>query len=63
MPRAVFIFTGQGLGVIAAPTDFAVKHTPRRSRGWWLPSIGNIGRTESALHEYIGLLAARVEKK
>lgn len=55
MPRAVKNFEKQGIEVIPAPTDFKLK--PGK---WWisdvLPSAENLKVSETALHEYIGLI-------
>lgn len=55
MPRAVKNFKNQGIKVIPAPTDYKIK--PGK---FWisdlLPSADNLKISETALHEYIGLI-------
>ncbi|GCD79852.1 YdcF family protein [Schleiferia thermophila] len=55
MPRAVKNFKNQGIEVIPAPTDYKLK--PAK---FWisdiLPSVENLKISETALHEYLGLI-------
>lgn len=55
MPRAVRNFRKLGIDVIPAPTDFRIK--PGK---FWvsdiLPSANNLRISETALHEYLGIL-------
>ena len=57
MPRAMNLFHQAGLDPTAAPTNHLVKKGHKREPWYWMPSSGNIQKTESALHEYAGLLA------
>lgn len=60
MPRAMRLFQAAGAQPTPAPTGHRVDQ--RRGWGWraWLPSGGALHKTEYALHEYLGLLAARL---
>lgn len=53
MPRAMKIFEAQWLNPIAAPTDYLSKND-----GVYLsiPKAINLKKTESAMHEYLGIL-------
>lgn len=69
MPRAMMMFTDQGLKLTPAPTDYAVTE-----EGWqqlWqapgmnsltnlMPSASALGQTTNALKEYIGMLWYRL---
>ena len=69
MPRAMMMFTNQGLKLTPAPTDYAVT-----GQGWeqiWhapgvnlltnlMPSASALGQTTNALKEYIGMLWYRM---
>ena len=60
MPRAMYLFQKAGLKPLAAPTDYLVKKEKKRGFRYLIPSPGHISRTEAALHEYIGLLWAKM---
>ena len=59
MPRAMRHFQAVGLDPIPAPTQHLAGRATGRRLSDWLPSAGNLRKTESALHEYLGLLAWR----
>jgi len=56
----MFLFQKVGLKPLAAPTHFLVKKEKKRGFRYWLPSSENIKKTESAMHEYAGLLWAKM---
>ena len=56
MTRAIAIFKKEGLNPIAAPTDIKAKQT----RYFSIPAGHNIKKTEVALHEYFGILWAKI---
>jgi uncharacterized SAM-binding protein YcdF (DUF218 family) len=60
MPRAMLVFQQAGLRPIPAPVDFSDwignQSGPRR----FFPGAKGLKKVESALHEYLGLLWARV---
>ena len=60
MPRAMYLFRKAGLNPVAAPTNHLVKQGTHRDPWYWLPSAGNIQKTESAIHEYVGMIEARI---
>ena len=60
MPRAMYLFSQVGLDPIAAPTDFQVKEDPLEKYEFGLFSYGNFRKVELALHEYIGMLWAKM---
>lgn len=59
MPRAMRHFQAVGLDPIPAPTQHLAGRASGRRLSDWLPSASNLRKTESALHEYLGLLAWR----
>jgi uncharacterized SAM-binding protein YcdF (DUF218 family) len=56
MPRAMQHMQAFGLHAQPAPTAFSIA-PPILSVWSWVPSAGGLGRTERALHEYLGLAA------
>jgi uncharacterized SAM-binding protein YcdF (DUF218 family) len=56
MKRAMKLFDGTGARPIAAPTSQRAGSS-QGFGGTWLPSSGNLGTTQMALHEYLGILA------
>ncbi len=59
MPRAMYLFQQEGLQPIAAPTGHLIKRDPGQSRSLWF-STHNLDKCHKALHEYVGLLWARL---
>ena len=59
MPRAMRHFQAVGLDPIPAPTQHLAGRATGRRLSDWLPSASNLRKTESALHEYLGLLTWR----
>jgi len=64
MPRAMALFKKHGMEPIPAPTDYMVKEregglTP----GVFFPSTGSIEKAERAIHEYLGMLWAKVRRQ
>ena len=60
MPRAMLVFEKKGLRPIPAPTDFGYWMRKENSPGQFFPRAGELRKVEAALHEYLGLLWARV---
>jgi len=56
MPRAMAIFEKEGLHPIAAPTNFKVNKTDYLS----FPGVDNLKDTTTAIHEYVGILWAKL---
>lgn len=63
MPRAMIHFEAAGLHPQAAPTNFYNKGGTVKYGWLWLPSIGNIGKLDSAIKEYVGLLIAWMQNR
>lgn len=60
MHRAVTLFTGLGVNVIPAPTDYLVDPSPRTKLWDYFPGAGSIELMEKVVHEYVGLVWAKV---
>lgn len=60
MPRAILWFRKAGLNPIAAPTNHLVKYSPNQKSFNFLPSADNIAKIESAMHEFIGIMWAKL---
>jgi len=54
--RGVYCFENNGISVIPAPTDYKCGRGAKFDFFSFLPSMGSLGNTWLALHEYIGLL-------
>lgn len=63
MPRAMLIFNYYELEPVPAPVNHLIKHGSRRNPFRWIPSSASMSLMESAVHEYAGILAFKVEKK
>lgn len=61
MRRAMWLMRHAGANPIAAPAG-QLGDLPLREAGWkvWLPSSDGLARAELALHEYLGLAAAKL---
>lgn len=57
MPRAMRHFERAGLAPIPAPTHYRTGRGGPHRLSYWAPSSGNLGKTEWAIYEYLGLLA------
>jgi uncharacterized SAM-binding protein YcdF (DUF218 family) len=57
MPRSVRHFERAGLAPIPSPTHFRTGRGGPHRLSYWVPSSGNLGKTERAIYEYLGLLA------
>jgi len=57
MPRSVRHFQRAGLDPIPAPTRFKTGREPSSALRYWLPSAGELRKTERAVYEYLGLWA------
>ncbi|NVJ53224.1 MAG: YdcF family protein [Campylobacteraceae bacterium] len=60
MPRAMKIFEANWLNPIAAPTDYLAK---TEGKIFSVPKASNLKKTESAMHEYIGILWHTITEK
>lgn len=55
MPRAMGLFRSKGAHPIACPCDFRALDVPPM-QSWFLPSANALQETQSAAHEYLGML-------
>jgi uncharacterized SAM-binding protein YcdF (DUF218 family) len=55
MPRTMALFKKRGLEPIPAPADFLAPHVQSSGPGRFFPGGGSLGRTQAAVHEYLGL--------
>ena len=62
MRRALYLFRGEGISPVPAPTNYRIIHDNKRYLSEFLPNPGNIDNLSIALHEYVGLLWAKVKK-
>ena len=61
MPRAMGLFRGQGMEPIPAPTDYMVKEREGEvTPGVFFPSAGSLEKAERVIHEYLGVVWAKV---
>jgi uncharacterized SAM-binding protein YcdF (DUF218 family) len=60
MPRAMLVFEQKGLKPTPAPTDFGDWMRKESGPNQFFPRAGEMRKVEAALHEYLGLLWARV---
>jgi uncharacterized SAM-binding protein YcdF (DUF218 family) len=61
MPRAVYWFEQAGVEAIPAPTDHRVKPDPQKSPYNWKPSANKIQMTGALLHEWAGMVYAKLK--
>ena len=60
MPRSVAMFKKLGMDPIPAATDHWVKERQAMSPSMFFPSAGNLLKVERAVHEYLGLMWAKL---
>jgi uncharacterized SAM-binding protein YcdF (DUF218 family) len=60
MPRSMLVFEQKGLKPIPAPTDFGEWMRKENNPNQFFPRAVELRKVEAALHEYLGLLWARV---
>jgi len=60
MPRAMLVFEQKGLRPIPAPTDFGDWMRNENSPNQFFPRANELRKVETAFHEFLGLLWARV---
>jgi uncharacterized SAM-binding protein YcdF (DUF218 family) len=60
MPRAMLVFEQKGLKPIPAPTDFEDRIRKENSPNQFFPRAVELRKVETAVHEYLGLLWAKV---
>ena len=57
MPRSVRHFERAGLAPIPSPTHYRTGRGGPHRLSYWMPSSGNLAKTERAVYEYLGLWA------
>ncbi|MGB8993064.1 MAG: ElyC/SanA/YdcF family protein [Desulfobaccales bacterium] len=55
MPRAMALFARRGMHPLPAPADYLYRVPQRSSPGEYFPGVDSLRRTETAVHEYLGL--------
>lgn len=60
MPRVMALFKKQGLLPIPAPTDYRIKTRQPINPGMFFPGASNLRNAENAIHEYLGLIWAKL---
>jgi uncharacterized SAM-binding protein YcdF (DUF218 family) len=60
MPRSMALFQKQGMHPIPAPSGHRVKNRNEVDPFMFFPDSGRIGKMESAVHEYLGMLWAKL---
>ena len=60
MPRSMALFKKLGMQPIPAPTNHLTYESQGINPGSFFPSSGGLRKVESALHEYLGLVWARL---
>ena len=60
MPRVMALFKKQGLVPIPAPTGFQIKKRQDISPSLFFPSADNLRKAKYAIHEYLGLIWAKL---
>jgi uncharacterized SAM-binding protein YcdF (DUF218 family) len=61
MHRAMRLFRNQGMEPIPAPTDYMVMEREVGLRlGMFFPSVGALGKAGRAIHEYLGMVWAKL---
>jgi len=60
MPRVMVLFKKQGLAPIPAPTDYRIKTRQSINPGMFFPSASNLLNAENAIHEYLGMIWAKL---
>ncbi|MDH3975677.1 MAG: envelope biogenesis factor ElyC [Deltaproteobacteria bacterium] len=61
MKRSVALFNKMGMKPITAPTDYLARDDGRpKGFGYLVPSSNAVARVESAVHEYLGIIWAKL---
>ncbi|WP_010629048.1 ElyC/SanA/YdcF family protein [Halomonas sp. KM-1] len=61
MPRSMHHFRLAGLNPLAAPTHYLAGHDSRATLGYWIPASRHLRKSERALYEWLGWVAAQWE--
>ena len=60
MPRAMYLFRKAGLNPVAAPSDHILRKDKSIGSYWWSSHRNNFDKFSAAMHEYIGLVWAKL---
>lgn len=60
MPRAMYLFRKVGLNPVAAPSDHILRKDHTLYSFWWSSHKNNFDKFSAAMHEYIGLVWAKL---
>jgi len=61
MQRSMALFNKLGMKPLPAPTDFTARDDGKpKNYGYLSPSSDSVGRSESAIHEYLGIIWAKL---
>jgi uncharacterized SAM-binding protein YcdF (DUF218 family) len=60
LPRSMALFKKLGMQPIPAPTDYTVKESEHLSPDSFFPGAENIIKVERAIHEYLGMIWAKI---
>jgi uncharacterized SAM-binding protein YcdF (DUF218 family) len=61
MPRSMYLFRREGINATAAPTNYMNKKgTDQHLYKAFIPGSENVFRMEAAMHEYVGMLWAKL---
>lgn len=63
MSRALALFRKLGMSPIPAPADFWIKRKKRIVPGMFFPSATSLRKLEIALHEYFGIIWAKIRNQ
>lgn len=63
MPRSMALFLKLGMRPIPAPTNHQVKKEPYLNFYSFFPGAGNLQNSEKAMHEYLGILWAKLRRQ
>ena len=61
MPRAMKFFNKEGVNPIPVPVNHIFKNSQNKDYSYYFPSSSNIAKTETAMHEYVGILVSYFE--
>jgi uncharacterized SAM-binding protein YcdF (DUF218 family) len=60
MPRAMYLFRQAGLDPVPAPSDHILRKDHTHDTFWWSSHKNNFDKFSAAMHEYIGLVWAKL---
>ena len=63
MPRAMALFLKKGLHPVPAPTNYLARKKKALTPDYFFPDADNLKKSEYAVHEYLGMLWARLRNQ